>query len=136
MAFGLQIRQSRKKHGYTQKELADIAGVSLMTIRRIESAETDEEIRRFSFGIISTLARILDNRQFVDDALLAYGLPIDDDADWFMSLDPNDENIHAILAAYDNLNYTGQCEAKKRVEELTEIPRYQRQQDNGEQKPD
>ena len=41
-----------------------------------------------------------------------------------------------VIESMRKLNTLGKTEAVKRVEELTEIPRYQRQQDNGEQKPD
>lgn len=42
-------------------------------------------------------------------------------------------NYHALLNAFKNLNTIGQEKAVERVEELTEIPKYQRDPDKQEQ---
>src|SRR5215204_2433833 len=39
MQFGAWLRQRRREYGYTQEELADLAGCSPATIRKIEAGE-------------------------------------------------------------------------------------------------
>src|SRR5438067_2118298 len=37
--FGVWLRQRRKEYGYTQEELAELAGCSPVTIRKLEAGE-------------------------------------------------------------------------------------------------
>ena len=47
-------------------------------------------------------------------------------------VDQYDPNIQRIIQAYERLNSSGQLEAVKRIEELTEIPRYTKSDEQGE----
>lgn len=47
-------------------------------------------------------------------------------------LEQYDPNIQRIVRAYERLNSSGQLEAVKRIEELTEIPRYTKSDEQGD----
>ena len=119
---GRYIRQYRKVAGLTQEELAQKVGISTMSIRRYESGE-----RIASRELIHTIAAAL-NVDF-------YSL-----ASWGQATKALEDRINArerVNAALDQLNDAGQQKAVERVEELTEIPKYQRPapQEGGEQTP-
>lgn len=75
---GHQIRQERRRRGFTQQQLADAAGVSLRTIGRVERGEIDDprslDLIALELGLLhDTVAtdeeRVL--RSVADSALLA-----------------------------------------------------------------
>lgn len=140
MLFGEMVRISRKQRGYTQQQLADMVSVSKMTIRRIESAKTDIEIGSIKYMTIAKISMALNDEKILtlfEDVLRdlrADGIP--DPSRQAHVLTDEELRKARLDNAFDALNETGQTIAVERVEELTEIPRYQRQQDNGEQKPD
>lgn len=119
---GENIRALRKLCGLTQEELANKSGISTMSIRRYESNLRDPNIE--------TLRRI---SKALNAELYLLSGDIEDNMDvWFKN--QNSETLEEKLALYfDKLNEEGQQKAIERVEELTEIPKYQRKPEEGEQ---
>lgn len=119
---GENIRALRKLCGLTQEELANKSGISTMSIRRYESNLRDPNIE--------TLRRI---SKALNAELYLLSGDIEDNMDvWFRN--QNSETLEEKLALYfDKLNEEGQQKAIERVEELTEIPKYQRKPEEGEQ---
>lgn len=137
MTFGEMVKRDRKRARLTQQQLADMVNVSKMTIRRIESISEDIGILSIRFDTICAVADALDSPGLLDYAMDTYGAP---------PYDPNPEGPPfseeqqrqienegskrwRLVSAFDILNDTGKTEAVKRVEELTEIPRYTKQED-------
>lgn len=123
--IGNLIRLGRKKKGLTQEQLADMVDVSTMSIRRYENGDRstpDEVMKRIS----DVLGDIFDDNSVVSfkewmsrekevDSILAE-----------LEAHKNDPRDIDLLAAYRKLNMAGQRIAIERVEELTQIPKYQR----------
>lgn len=117
MTTGQLIKAARKKAGMTQKELGAKLGVAYQTL-----AQWENDLRNPK---LDTLQRIAS----------ALGVPVQDlISDWeavdkeeFKRVFIYGEGIKdRIDAALDRLNDEGQEKAAERVEELTEIPKYQK----------
>lgn len=117
MTTGQLIKAARKKAGMTQKELGAKLGVAYQTL-----AQWENDLRNPK---LDTLQRIA----------AALGVPVQDlISDWeavdkeeFKRVFIYGEGIKdRIDAALDRLNDEGQEKAAERVEELTEIPKYQK----------
>ena len=118
MTVGEMIRVARHRVGYTQKELAEKSNVATVTIQQYERG-----VRQPRLEQLRLIAKALD----VDWTDL---VPEEDQGQTVI------EHIREKLkgtpserinAALDHLNDAGQQKAVERVEELTEIPKYQRQ---------
>lgn len=113
--FGERVRTARKKRGITQQQLADLVHVSKMTIRRIETGET--EIKAALASAIADALMIDDEEYFnflIGDARISGGKLSSSDLERYQSL----------MSAFDQLNPAGQTEAVNRVEEMTHIPKF------------
>ena len=117
MTTGQLIKAARRKAGMTQKELGAKLGVAYQTL-----AQWENDLRNPK---LDTLQRIAS----------ALGVPVQDlISDWeavdkeeFKRVFIYGEGIKdRIDAALDRLNDGGQAKAAERVEELTEIPKYQK----------
>lgn len=117
MTTGQLIKAARRKAGMTQKELGAKLGVAYQTL-----AQWENDLRNPK---LDTLQRIAS----------ALGVPVQDlISDWeavdkeeFKRVFIYGEGIKdRIDAALDRLNDEGQAKAAERVEELTEIPKYQK----------
>lgn len=128
MTIGERIHDLRKAKRLTLQQLGDKVGVSASAISFYEKGK-----REPSFDMISCIAEALDTFP----AKLMYGWDED-----FFALHPElrkdlaphlplSDNETALLAAFARLNPDGQRKALERVEELSEVPKYQR----GEQLP-
>lgn len=118
MTTGELIKAARKKAGMTQAQLAEKLGISYVGVSQWENDLRNPKL--------DTLQRIA----------AALGVPVQDlISDWeavdkeeFKRVFIYGEGIKdRIDAALDRLNDEGQEKAAERVEELTEIPKYQRQ---------
>lgn len=141
MTTGQRIQQARKKAGLSQKQLGEKLGLSASMIGQWEN-----DLRKPKY---ETIQRILDALGISFPELMGMK-PIDDDT-WITSDKEHIEEIENFLHSYEGsinaenekyirmdrervekafnkLNRVGQQEAVKRVEELTEIPRYCRQE--------
>lgn len=131
MSIGDNIRKLRLERGLTQKQLADSCGVADATIRAYELGKANPTTKT-----TAKIAKALD----VSTTEL-YGL------DWVPGIESQDLEVDStlyktimseekgalsitapekirLIAAFDKLNKTGQAEALKRIEELTQLPVY------------
>ena len=117
MTTGELIKAARKKAGMTQAQLAEKLGISYVGVSQWENDLRNPKL--------DTLQRIAS----------ALGVPVQDlISDWeavdkeeFKRVFIYGEGIKdRIDAAMDRLNDEGQEKAAERVEELTEIPKYQK----------
>lgn len=120
MTTGELIKAARKKAGMTQEELGSKLGVSGSSI-----AQWENDLRNPKLDTLQRIASALgvpvqelisdweavDKEEFKDVFIYGKGLTT-----------PKDR----IDAALDRLNDEGQAIAAERVEELTEIPKYQK----------
>lgn len=141
MTTGERIRNARQTKNKTQKQLGELAGIAEPTIRRYElgklnpKKETLEKIAK-ALGV-HWLDLIGDD----DIAVAALRESIGDESadtaiakgkkragDYLESLGLDTSPQCRIITALDQLNDEGQAVAVERVEELTEIPKYQRKE--------
>ena len=113
--IGERIKLARKQAGFTQEKLAKKIGVSMMSLRRYEN-----DSRIVTKPILEKIANAL---EISTSELMGYekgSIP--------HYLETGDKSVawrRQMNLAFNRLNETGQEEAAKRVQELTEIPRYQ-----------
>lgn len=155
MTTGQRIQQARKSAGLSQKQLGEKLGLSASMIRQWENDLRNpklETLIRIAKGLGVPVASLLDGDPLELGAGLR-GYKVNgrvfltkESMDMLKELASDkwkkeSEEIEAmlseleaekdapselkILQAYHKLNLDGQYEAVKRVEELTEIPRYQ-----------
>lgn len=111
--IGRYIREERKKKGLTQAVVAERAGIAVNSLRLYEAGKR--------FPNVEQLQRIA-NAIDVD----VFSLMDFDTATQFLENRMN-SRAETLLAAFDQLNDEGQNKAVERVEELTEIPKYQKE---------
>ena len=125
-AIGERIKEARQERGLSQEELAQIINSTKSAISRYESGKRQPRIEQ-----LKSIASALD----VDVNWLMNGYTLEQrDQVWkekvsrrFEEADAWKKGKDRLNVAFDSLNTSGQQEAVKRVEELTEIPRYRRQ---------
>ena len=153
MGFGDRIKEYRKLLKISQKELAERAGISLMSVRRYEANE--REPRREVLDRIADAVNVDSSELYPPFTLhhskihaMLDAIVVDEtvDPEWaqlhekFKSGTITHEELKRYVGiiqqtangagarmnkAMTLLNHEGQEEAVKRVEELTEIPKYQ-----------
>lgn len=128
MTIGQRIQRSRKGKNLTQKELAAKLGLATGTIQQYELGKRQPRLEQFK-AIASALdvdVNWLMNGQTMEerkqDMKDYVARQFKEAQEWKESNDRGKLN-----AAFDQLNADGQQKAVERVEELTEIPRYQRE---------
>lgn len=140
MSIGENIQHLRKKSGFTQKYLAEKVGVNEVTIRSYEAGKYNPKMNVLTKLCIALDCKITDlidgdNKKYYrmfDNEKVAEEL----DYEHSHSYASSEEEYEALLkqhqkqgedfllSDYRKLNNIGQAEARKRVNELTEIPRY------------
>lgn len=127
MTIGEKIRQLRTEKGMTQKELGSKCGLADSAIRRYELGGANPKI-----DTITKIANALGVNIF-DLAEIPCTVPAEKDYIQFVKTEhaicpPETNNTGMlntqIMQDFHKLNTLGQQEAVKRVQELTEIPRY------------
>lgn len=135
MAINENIKKLRVEKKLTQKELSALTGISEVMISQYERGVRIPKNRN-----LRKLASVLDTTGSI---LLGAELPFDlvspnDDLDNYESPIAVHANTdlelyeHKLLNNYRLLNEEGKKEANKRVEELTEITRYQKKENERE----
>jgi transcriptional regulator with XRE-family HTH domain len=118
MSTGEKIKQARKKKGITQKQLGDKLGVSQAAIGQFENNKSNpklETVRRIASAMGVPIGELVDDwGKFSKEE-------IEND---FKAELPHDELD--MLQDYRSLNENGKDEARKRINELTEIPKYRK----------
>ena len=135
MVIGQRIKIARKNQGLTQKELAERAGTATGTIQQYELGK-----RQPRMDLLQKIASVLGVSM---DYLLGFGkireAALDSSHDGenaplpgLVSGDKIEEVARRddLLKYYSYLNESGQKKAIERVEELTEIPKYQKKKDD------
>ncbi len=116
-----KLKNERKNRGLTQSDMAKLLNIKRSTYSLYESGKREPDlqtIRNFSsvlglyMGDLITDWAKFSKEDFMED--LKYGLPLDETN---------------IIQSYRSLNDIGKKEARKRVHELTEIPKYQKSPD-------
>lgn len=115
MTTGQLIKAARKKAGMTQAQLAEKAGVAAITIQQYDLRNPKlDTLQRIASALGVPVQELISDWEAVDKEefkrVFIYGEGIKDRID----------------AALDRLNDEGQEKAAERVEELTEIPKYQK----------
>lgn len=117
MTTGELIKAARKKAGMTQEELGSKLGVSGSSIAQWENDLRNpklDTLQRIASALGVPVQELISDWEAVDKEefkrVFIYGEGIKDRID----------------AALDRLNDEGQAKAAERVEELTEIPKYQK----------
>ena len=117
MTTGELIKAARKKAGMTQEELGSKLGVSGSSIAQWENdlrTPKLDTLQRIASALGVPVQELISDWEAVDKEkfkrVFIYGEGIKDRID----------------AALDRLNDEGQAKAAERVEELTEIPKYQK----------
>lgn len=125
MKFNERLKNTRKEHGLTQMELAEKAGIAVNSVRLYESGKVVPKL-----DTIAKIAR-------------AMGLYAGDlvDAGQWGQVQPGEDSEPASAAEsqliyhFRTLNDDGQSVAVDRVEELAQIPKYQRAQNAPQDAP-
>lgn len=160
MTTGQRIKEARKKAGLTQKELAAKLGIAYQTLAQWENdlrnpkqgtlekiasalginwyelyAESEKEQIEAKKNY-DTAKFLLEKRKGVkvgiigkDGKTKVRDITIDD---YFELFEEDAERKKKYLSLYDQLNGLGKKKAIERVEELTEIPKYQLHHDPDE----
>ena len=110
--MGLRIKQKRTEENITQDDLAKNLGLNKSTIQRYETGK----IKTVKLPVIEAMARML----HVNPAWLI-GKSEEEAPSYSVNLDSKSQEL---LTNYNKLNDQGQHEVRKRAAELTEIPRY------------
>lgn len=136
MTIGDRIRKARKARGLTQKQLGEASGTSEITIRQYETGKRQPRIKQLRAVASALGVNITD---LVPEDMVGSVVAADlidcinsTKGPWvriFPPLTPQER----IEKALSSLNDAGQQKAVERVEELTEIPKYQRQPEEGEE---
>lgn len=145
MTTGERIKAARKNAKLTQKELGAKLGIAYQTLAQWENDLRNpkyETLQKIASALEIDLSELLpdDRQQTVDDTLKLFGIT-----------DPYSQRLVAVtaermeyeysarrgysfseaefslIAAFSKLNEDGQKKAVERVEELTEIPKYQKE---------
>ncbi|MBD5094098.1 MAG: helix-turn-helix transcriptional regulator [Subdoligranulum sp.] len=132
-ALGKNIRYLRKVKGLTQEELACNVGISTMSIRRYESGDriaTEEIIKRIAKALDVDELTLLPKSNIVEMDINELGIKAEYVGGFGETRYIVDEAKQRLNEMFDMLNTAGQKEALKRVDELCEVPRYQRTDQN------
>lgn len=129
MTVGERIKEARKTAGLTQKELGERLGVSFQAVAQWENNLRNPKIDTLQ-KIASALNVSVDSLGVIDvaaDLLSDYATALQQkNAIEILGQAIGLENIERIVIALDLLNDEGKTKAVERVEELAEIPKYQK----------
>ena len=119
MTIGERIYYCRVENHMTQKELGEKAGIDPSTIRKYESGRLNPKI--------GTLRKIADALNCdIADLDESFAVSIEEIAAGLSGVErENEKTMKRIKSAYSKLNAEGRIKAAERVEELTEIKRFQ-----------
>lgn len=138
MQIGSAMREARKNRGLTQVELAEIAGMAVNSIRLYESGKRipsiDQRIKIADKLDCSPFDFMTEGEAeaFSEHFMLGYWSREEEFHDELefatkeLEARKNDFLYSNMITSYKKLNADGKIEAAKRVDELTQIPKYQR----------
>lgn len=147
MTIGERIRTARKRAGLTQAQLSEKSGVAAISIHQYEAGKRKPRLEQL-IRISSALNIDMIDLTGLESEMTEYRIVLTEAGGLSDSKSYNVREIYNLLSdnekaefwdrlmeplhtqlneAFDRLNANGQQEALKRVRELTEIPRYRRQ---------
>ncbi len=126
MTIGQNIQMLRKEAGLTQKELAEKIVVAPITIQQYE-----RDVREPSFETIEKIATAL-GVEWIDVFAVDGKREVQKQR---KKSDDFTEKESQLLSHFRNLNDNGQTVAVERVQELAQIPAYQRRADTAQSVP-
>ena len=125
ISIGEKIKSAREAAGMTQEQLGKLLGVTGVAVMRYEKGTRQPSInqRLLLADIFETsLLYFIDQNVYEEREIGAFSFDKTDNS-----------NRGRLLKAFEILNDAGQQKALERVQELTEVPKYQRQPEEGEQ---
>ena len=137
MGIGNRIKAARLDAKLTQKELAERAGVAVITIQQYEGNKRQPRIEQLQRIAAALGVPLLDlagvsvspgvNAAAVIDELSSRGYSVDTPQRLAEALEDRlfDESIPELNEAFEKLNEKGRRVAIERVKELAKIPEYQ-----------
>lgn len=138
MTIGENIRRLRNKKEYTQKQLAEKCEMYESQIRKYELGKANPKlstIQKIAAALEVSLSELINTAESIvetsSSTLSGAAENISEsiiDISSGMQILSKDEQT--IMSDYQKLNHTGKKEARKRVNELTEIPRYTQKEKN------
>lgn len=141
MTTGARIKALRTARGLTQKQLGDLCGMADSAIRRYESDRgnpTKKTLHKIADALNVPLSELCSDElmallKFSDETHKLFEETRDVLGQYALALEQahaievlGGKRIERIVFALDKMNDEGQQKAVERVEELTEIPKYQR----------
>lgn len=126
MTIGQNIQMLRKEAGLTQKELAEKIAVAPITIQQYE-----RDVREPSFETIEKIATAL-GVEWIDVFAVDGKREVQKQR---KKSDDFTEKESQLLSHFRNLNDNGQTVAVERVQELAQIPAYQRPAEDAQTAP-
>lgn len=133
MDIGERIKKVRQEKGLSQKALGQLLGVSQQHIAQYETGK-----RKPKYDTLKKIIHALDVPLLdivgEDELEIMVTAQMREEARQEFNIIPKDEVF--LIHDYKKLNDTGKKEARKRVNELTEIPRYTQAKKNLPDKED
>lgn len=129
--IGYKVKRLRKKKGISQEELARVLDVTKSTISKYELGQRElsalQLVKLLNYFGIENGLWLLDT----DDPQMEEWNDYVLEAFWNTQFRKKEQQIseqqHHLINAFFQLNDEGQIKAVERVEELTEIPKYQKE---------
>ena len=121
MGLDKAIQLYRNRLGYTQKQLADKAGLAEITVRKYESGERypkNEQLKKIADALY-TSTKDLHELEFCIDNNMAL--------EQLKQRDNEIEKGGILLECFERLNVKGQDKAIEQITMLTKIPEYQKE---------
>lgn len=122
-----RIRELRKERKLTMKQLGERLGLAESTISQYETGKREPDHKTlvkisefFHVSVDYLLGHVSEPWFYLDTERILREINSYDEEM------PQDANKQQLLQAFDQLNPEGQTKAVERVEELTEIPKYQK----------
>lgn len=126
-----RIRELRKENNITMKQLGEHLGLGESTISQYETGKREPDLKTllkiseyFHVSVDYLLGHVSEPWFYLDNERILREL---NDSGGETHQDTQDTIKQRILSAFDQLNDEGQGKAVERVEELTEIPKYQKE---------
>ena len=134
MTIAENIRRIRKEKHMTQKQLGSLCGMDEANIRKYELGKINPKIETAERIAEALGVNVIELMDLGIDGIRLHKDTVDMKTDRFMTQQDKlrqgkyieDKVEIELLENFQKLNSTGQTEARKRVQELTEIPRYRR----------
>ena len=137
MKLSEKIRQVREERGMTQKEVASLMGISQQAYGQYESGKREpkpETLGRIAAALNVSLNEITDETDIITDSNMHLYIhsfvqgntdQIQMELSSFYKILYQFPYAHDLWIAFQSLNNTGKSVAVERIQELSEIPRYQ-----------